>query len=85
MFCIAGNVTPIDVYSHVPALCEDKDLAYCFTPSREHLGLAAGHRRPSVVMMIRPGDDYQELYDEVKEQLSTLVPDPDFYAQLTAV
>lgn len=78
-----GNVTPIDVYSHFPAMCEDKvrtlaillahwnkllnlsqkfifqDYPYCFTPSREHLGLAAGHKRPSVVMMIRPSEDYQ--------------------------
>ncbi|GMR54241.1 hypothetical protein PMAYCL1PPCAC_24436, partial [Pristionchus mayeri] len=75
---LAGNVTPIDVYSHFPAMCEDKDYPYCFTPSREHLGLAAGHKRPSVVMMIRPSEDYQELYDEVKESMGTLVIDTDF-------
>lgn len=37
-----GNVSPIDVYSHIPGICEEKDIPYIFTPSREHLGLAAG-------------------------------------------
>lgn len=38
----AGNVSPVDVYSHIPGICEEKDIPYIFTPSREHLGLATG-------------------------------------------
>lgn len=41
---LAGNVSPIDVYSHIPAMCEEKELPYVYTPSREHLGLASGHK-----------------------------------------
>lgn len=62
---IVGNVSPIDVYSHIPALCEELEIPYAFTPSREQLGLAAGHRRPAILLLIRPHPDYQELYDEV--------------------
>ncbi|VDM65153.1 unnamed protein product [Strongylus vulgaris] len=62
---LAGNVSPIDVYSHIPALCEELEIPYVFTPSREQLGLAAGHRRPAILLLIRPHPDYQELYDEV--------------------
>uniref|UniRef100_A0A915PXF6 H/ACA ribonucleoprotein complex subunit 2 n=1 Tax=Setaria digitata TaxID=48799 RepID=A0A915PXF6_9BILA len=40
---LAGNVSPIDVYSHIPGICEEKDIPYIFTPSREHLGLATGN------------------------------------------
>ena len=32
---IAGDVSPIDVISHVPVLCEDKDIAYVYVPSRD--------------------------------------------------
>ncbi|VDO58540.1 unnamed protein product [Haemonchus placei] len=62
---LAGNVSPIDVYSHIPALCEEHEIPYAFTPSREQLGLAAGHRRPAIVLLVRPNSNYQELYDEV--------------------
>uniref|UniRef100_A0A914DTK5 Ribosomal protein L7Ae/L30e/S12e/Gadd45 domain-containing protein n=1 Tax=Acrobeloides nanus TaxID=290746 RepID=A0A914DTK5_9BILA len=72
---LAGNVSPIDIYSHIPALCEEKEIPYVFTPSREHLGLAAGHRRPSVLMMIKPSDDYIDLYNEVSEVVNRLVPE----------
>lgn len=70
---IVGNVSPIDVYSHIPGLCEEHEIPYAFTPSREQLGLAAGHRRPAIVLLVRPHEDYQELYDEVS-RLSVGVP-----------
>ncbi|CAJ0596338.1 unnamed protein product [Cylicocyclus nassatus] len=72
---LAGNVSPIDVYSHIPALCEELEIPYAFTPSREQLGLAAGHRRPAILLLIRPHPDYQELYDEVHELVNTLAPE----------
>ncbi|KJH52424.1 SRP40 protein [Dictyocaulus viviparus] len=72
---LAGNVSPIDVYSHIPALCEEKGIPYAFTPSREQLGLAAGHRRPAILLLIRPQAEYQELYDEVYEIVNALVVD----------
>uniref|UniRef100_A0A7I4XWN7 H/ACA ribonucleoprotein complex subunit 2 n=1 Tax=Haemonchus contortus TaxID=6289 RepID=A0A7I4XWN7_HAECO len=70
---LAGNVSPIDVYSHIPALCEEHEIPYAFTPSREQLGLAAGHRRPAIVLLVRPNSNYQELYDEVYEAVNALV------------
>jgi len=70
---LAGNVTPIDIYSHLPVACEDNGIPYVFTPSREHLGLATGHRRPAIVLMILKDDDYSDLYDEVHEIVSNLV------------
>ncbi|KAE9416414.1 hypothetical protein Angca_008189 [Angiostrongylus cantonensis] len=72
---LAGNVSPIDVYSHIPGLCEEKEIPYAYTPSREQLGLAAGQRRPAIVLLIRPHADYQELYDEVYESVNALVVD----------
>ncbi|KAH7727609.1 Protein Y48A6B.3 [Aphelenchoides avenae] len=70
---LAGNVSPIDVYSHIPGFCEEKELPYVFTPSREHLGLAAGHRRPAILMLIKRNDAYGELFDEIKENVEKLV------------
>ncbi|CAJ0579346.1 unnamed protein product, partial [Mesorhabditis spiculigera] len=71
---LAGNVTPIDIYSHVPAFCEEKGVPYVYTPSRESLGLAAGFRRSIIILLIRPNAAYQELYDELFEACNLLVP-----------
>lgn len=31
---LAGDVTPIDVYSHLPVMCEDRNIPYCYVPSK---------------------------------------------------
>lgn len=37
--CIfAGDTTPIDIMCHMPAVCEEKKVPYCYTPSRQDLG-----------------------------------------------
>ncbi|KAK4750781.1 hypothetical protein SAY87_004263 [Trapa incisa] len=32
---IAGNISPIDVITHVPILCEDAEIPYIYVPSKE--------------------------------------------------
>ena len=37
--CIfAGDTTPIDIMCHMPAVCEEKKIPYCYTPCRDDLG-----------------------------------------------
>ncbi|KAF9433449.1 homoserine O- acetyltransferase [Entomortierella beljakovae] len=85
---IAGDISPIDVITHVPVLCEDNDVPYVFLPSKEDLGTAGSTKRPtSCVMVVLGGKkkdldsakDYKELYEEcfakVKE-LSLLLNPP---------
>ncbi|KAG5684141.1 hypothetical protein PVAND_013382 [Polypedilum vanderplanki] len=68
----AGDVFPVDIICHLPAVCEEKDISYCYTPSRQDLGTAMGVKRGSIVLMIRENADYKDLYDEVKAELKTL-------------
>uniref|UniRef100_A0A2M4AMH9 H/ACA ribonucleoprotein complex subunit 2 n=1 Tax=Anopheles triannulatus TaxID=58253 RepID=A0A2M4AMH9_9DIPT len=68
----AGDVTPIEIMCHLPAVCEEKNIPYCYTPSRKDLGKAMGVKRGTVAMMIREHPEYQELYDKLKSELSTL-------------
>jgi H/ACA ribonucleoprotein complex subunit 2 len=68
----AGDVYPLEIMCHLPAVCEEKDIAYCYTPSRQDLGVAMGVKRGSITLMIRPNSDYQELYDEVQAELKNL-------------
>lgn len=68
----AGDVFPLDIVCHLPAVCEEKDISYCYTPSRQDLGTAMGVKRGSIVLMIRENPDYKELFDEIKTEIKAL-------------
>merc|ERR1719163_763831 len=68
----AGDVTPVDVMCHLPAVCEEKGLPYVFTPSRALLGQAMGVKRGSLMVMIRKHDDFAELFQECKDEVEQL-------------
>eukprot|EP01017_Pseudomicrothorax_dubius_P025923 TRINITY_DN2849_c0_g1_i2.p1 TRINITY_DN2849_c0_g1~~TRINITY_DN2849_c0_g1_i2.p1 ORF type:complete len:142 (+),score=39.18 TRINITY_DN2849_c0_g1_i2:127-552(+) len=58
---LAGDVSPIDVISHFPVLCEKNHIPYIFVRSRMELGIAAQTKRPtSVVLLVTPDEDEQE-------------------------
>ncbi|KAI9473234.1 snoRNA-binding protein [Coemansia sp. RSA 989] len=70
---LAGNISPIDVLSHIPVLCEDNHVPYVFVPSKEELGGSCSTKRPTCCLMVVPGgkgangsahEDYKELYEE---------------------
>ena len=79
---IAGDISPIDVITHVPVLCEENDVPYVFLPSKEELGTAGSTKRPtSCVMVVLGGKkkdmdgakDYKELYDECFAKVKEMV------------
>lgn len=57
--CIfAADVSPIDVFSHLPVQCEGKKIPYIFVRSRVQLGLSASTKRPtSVILLTDPPKD----------------------------
>lgn len=79
---IAGDISPIDVITHVPVLCEENDVPYVFLPSKEDLGTAGSTKRPtSCVMVVLGGKkkdmdgakEYKELYDECFAKVKEMV------------
>jgi H/ACA ribonucleoprotein complex subunit 2 len=74
---MAADVSPVDVISHIPILCEKKKTPYVFIKSREALGTASQTKRPtSVVMLLKPAEDnkYREQYDKLLEVVRQLNP-----------
>lgn len=49
---LAGDISPIDVISHLPVACEDAGIPYVYVPSREDLGAAGSTKRPTSVILI---------------------------------
>ncbi|KAM6569402.1 hypothetical protein CsatB_017387 [Cannabis sativa] len=84
---IAGNISPIDVITHVPILCEEAEIPYVYVPSKEDLANAGATKRPTccVLVMTKPAkgelspeeleklkSDYDQVKTEVSELASTL-------------
>lgn len=66
---IAGDISPIDVITPLPVMCEDRNVPYIYVPSKEELGHAGLTKRPTSCMLILPkplkGD--MPMDDEAKE------------------
>lgn len=80
---IAADISPMDVISHIPVLCEDHGIPYIYIKSRAQLGEASATKRPtSVVMVAKAGsgkkakdvkeDDTKE-FEEAYAELQKLV------------
>ncbi|XP_076899046.1 H/ACA ribonucleoprotein complex subunit 2-like protein [Bidens hawaiensis] len=68
---IAGNITPIDVITHVPILCEEADIPYVYVTSKEDLANVGATKRPTCCVMVLPKPTKGELAEEDKEKLKT--------------
>ncbi|CAF1696730.1 H/ACA ribonucleoprotein complex subunit 2-like protein [Brassica napus] len=85
---IAGNISPIDVITHLPILCEEAGVPYLYVPSKEDLAQAGSTKRPTccVLVMLKPAKgelsaedleklktDYEQVADDVKELASDVI------------
>ena len=80
---LAADISPMDVISHLPVLCEDHGVPYVFVPSRAELGAAGSTKRPTSVVMIgkekgkggrkEEGKDEEEDWGEVYADLVKVV------------
>jgi H/ACA ribonucleoprotein complex subunit 2 len=51
---LAGDISPIDVLSHIPVLCEESNIPYVFVRSKNELGTAAGTKRSTCCIQVLP-------------------------------
>ena len=49
---LAADISPMDVISHIPVLCEDHNIPYIYVQSRAELGMAGSTKRPTSVVMV---------------------------------
>lgn len=64
---IAGDISPVDVISHLPTLCEDRQIPYIYVPSKLDLGAASCTKRPTSCVLVSVKDSFadKELYDKM--------------------
>ena len=51
---LAADISPMDVISHIPVLCEDHNIPYIYVTSRAELGAAGSTKRPTSVVLVCP-------------------------------
>lgn len=84
LLIIAGDISPIDIVSHLPVLAEDAEIPYIFIPSKEELGHYSATKRPTSCIMICPTQkrkkvekdedeaEFLELYQECLAEVKKL-------------
>lgn len=68
---LAGDVFPVEVYAHIPLLCEEANIPYCFVSRKTELGAAGLTRRPTSVVLIST----KKAEGELKNELEIVVED----------
>lgn len=82
---LAGDISPVDVITHIPVFCEENGIPYVYVPQKAVLGAAAGSKRPTSCLMIAPFgvaagakksgssfEEYKEKYEECVEKIQEL-------------
>lgn len=73
---IAGDISPIEVIAHVPILCEEKNIAYIYVPSKEELGAASQTKRPTSIVLVtcKADAEYKAEYAECEAEMRSALP-----------
>ncbi|OON22546.1 ribosomal protein L7Ae, partial [Opisthorchis viverrini] len=72
LLIIAGDISPIDSISHLPIICEEHNIPYCYVPSRMDLGASAGSVGPIMAAFIERDEQYGDLYDKCHALIDAL-------------
>lgn len=72
LMIFAGNVTPVEIMCHLPAVCEDKEIPYVFVPMKDDISTSIGIRRACIMVLVKPNDSYYDLYQECLSEVKLL-------------
>ena len=69
---IAEDVQPPEVVAHLPILCEERNAAYIFVPSKQQLGESLGIDVGSAAATIVDAGDAQHIVDQVINSITNV-------------
>lgn len=64
---IAGDVYPVDVVAHLPLLCEEAEVPYCYVSRKADLGAAGLTKRPTSVAFVSKKVADETLTEDIKD------------------
>jgi large subunit ribosomal protein L7Ae len=69
---IAEDVEPPEVVAHLPILCEERNTAYIFVPSKQQLGASLGIDVGSAAATILEAGDAQHIVEQVVNSIASM-------------
>jgi H/ACA ribonucleoprotein complex subunit 2 len=71
---MGGNVSPMDIITHLPAVCEVSSVPYVFVPTKEQISAYAERTTPIACVLIRQpdGEEWHDEYDAVVAEIQAL-------------
>ena len=74
---MAEDVDPEEVVLHIPMICGEKNIPYCYVPTKKELGAAAGLSVPSAAIAIEKPGNAAELVKSIAEKVGKLFSKPE--------
>jgi len=71
---IAEDVDPEEVVMHLPMICTEKNIAYCYVSTKKELGTAAGLPVTCAAIAIEKPGNAAELVKSVQEKVAKHAP-----------
>lgn len=71
---MAADISPPDVLSHIPGICEGKGIPYVFVKSRMELGSAAETKKPTSVVLLTAPESEKTLkkFNSIKDKVKSI-------------
>ncbi|KAF8568223.1 hypothetical protein P879_02903 [Paragonimus westermani] len=69
---LAGDISPIDTITHIPIICEEHHVPYCYVASKVDLGASTSSVGPLPATFILRDDEYGDLYDKCYSAVDAL-------------
>lgn len=69
---MAEDVTPEEILMHLPVICDEKQVAYAYVPSKVELGKVAGINVPTSSVAITEEGDSKKILRMIVERLKSL-------------
>ncbi|KAJ3433131.1 nhp2-like protein [Anaeramoeba flamelloides] len=72
---LAADTHPLEVLLHIPLLCQDKSVPFCFLPSTVELGRSCEIERPMAACAIlqEPGSQLKREIETIKLEIENLM------------
>jgi large subunit ribosomal protein L7Ae len=74
---IAEDVDPEEVVLHIPMICGEKNIPYCYVPTKKELGAAAGLSVPSAAIAIEKVGNAAELVKDIAGKVAKFTAKPE--------
>jgi len=71
---IAEDVDPEEVVMHLPMICAEKNVPYCYVATKKELGAAGGLGVPCAAMAIEKPGNAAELVRSIAEKVGKVAP-----------